>query len=72
MTFSKSAVFATVIVTILLTDAWAFEVPTNSCAMATHKFLSESSPVFDANNKSLSIEIGEFFTFYIFLFTIIP
>ena len=59
MTFSVSAVSATVIVTILLTDAWAFEVPTNSCAIAIHKFLSNSSPVFDANKKSLSLEIGE-------------
>ena len=64
MTFSISAVSASVIVTILLTDAWAFEVPTNSCAIAIHKFLSESSPVFDANKKSLSLEIGEF-TFFI-------
>ena len=69
MTFSISAVSATVIVTILLTDAWAFEVPTNSCAIAIHKFLSESSPVFDANKKSLSLEIGEcLFTHFMFAF----
>ena len=71
MTFSISAVSATVIVTILLTDAWAFEVPTNSCAIAIHKFLSESSPVFDANKKSLSLEIGECL-FIHFMFAFIP
>ena len=62
MTFSLYAVSATVIVTILLSDARAFEVPTNSCAIAIHKFLSESSPVFDAKKKSLSLEIGKCFT----------
>ena len=62
MTFSLHAVSATVIVTFLLSDARAFEVPTNSCAIAIHKFLSESSPVFDAKKKSLSLEIGKCFT----------
>ena len=66
MTFSLHAVSATVIVTFLLSDAQAFEVPTNSCAIAIHKFLSESSPVFDANKKSLSLEIGKIKS-YLFL-----
>ena len=59
MTLSTPAMFAAVIVTMLLTEARAFEVPTNSCSVAIHKFLSESSPVFDANKKSLSLDIGE-------------
>ena len=73
MTISAFVASVLVIVTILLTVVEAFEAPTNSCAIAIHKFLSDSSPVFDTNKKSLSLEIGiyTYFNFFYYFIKVI-
>ena len=53
--------FMTLIVTVILTtEVSGFDIPSNSCYLAIHKYLTDVRPVFNNTDKSLAFDIGEF------------
>ena len=56
----KSANLMKFVVTVILTtDVSSFDLPSNSCYLALHKYLSDLRPVFNSTDKSLALDIGE-------------
>ena len=49
------------VVTVILvtTEVSGFQIPSNSCYLALHKYLADVTPVFNKTDKSLALDIGE-------------
>ena len=54
------ATFITLVVTVIFTtEVSSFDIPSNSCYLALHKYLADITPIFNTTDKSLAFDIGE-------------
>ena len=50
----------TLVVTVIFTtEVSSFDIPSNSCYLALHKYLADITPIFNTTDKSLAFEIGK-------------
>lgn len=56
---TRATLMTLVVTVILVTEISSFEIPSNSCYLALHKYLTNIAPVFNITDKSLALDIGK-------------